>query len=378
MVRGLPNFHGLECKGIPNNPNNVTTTIRMFAWWYTGDVKGDGIYSSIFSFEFVFSWWKRTGAPNWFLKGSFECAEPSSLETLSSTVTKATTNLTVSQELPAHHSNQSQPRRSGGSELQEQNAGLVHFKSWLPLMKIKGLDGSNVDHPTANDNIAAPESTSATHQLETKSLCGSPGGRYGRHVNHRQQLLADQKQQILARFGQHLPGFGFTQSKSSCLFEDDEDSDDGLTSSTGTCYSYRNGNQLEYMGGPYGYVDPLFGHQLAANHYHYHYPSVSRHNKSPMTTTLNGVRLENLDVIQRSYRHPHAAVRTTPSTAIGGCDQQPPLLSLLPTLTRSAESLVVLSKEHRNVGEFDLPAHYTTSGTGNWNLSGPFNLTSLA
>ena len=55
MVRGLPNFHGLECKGIPNYPNNVTTTIRMFSWWYTGDVKGDGIYSSIFSFEFVFS-----------------------------------------------------------------------------------------------------------------------------------------------------------------------------------------------------------------------------------------------------------------------------------------------------------------------------------
>ena len=162
-------------------------------------------------------------------------------------------------------------------------------------MKGKDSDGQNISSPGGQ---------------ETQGLCGSPNYRYGRPANEREEFLASQKQQILARFGQNLPGFGFTQSKNSCLFEEEEEQPVNCYSN----YSYRHGNQLEYMGGPYGYVDPLFSHQL---------------------TRPSSVRLEELDVVQHRQR-PEFVRQDPPAT-----------LLVLPTFVRSAESLVVLSKEHR-------------------------------
>lgn len=174
-------------------------------------------------------------------------------------------------------------------------------------MKSKGLDNGG------GGQVISPPGGGGQ---ETQSLCGSPSYRYGRPSVHNEELLASQKQQILARFGHNLPGFGFTQSKNSCLFEDEEEPPVNCYSN----YTYRHGNQLEYMGGPYGYVDPLFSHQLPAR------PS--------------SVRLEELDVVQ----HQRQRLLMEPSS----CRQDPPAttLLLLPTFVRSAESLVVLSKEH--------------------------------
>lgn len=214
------------------------------------------------------------------------------------------------------------------------------------MMKSKGTG-------TEDGNVIEPlDGIQQMTPLETKSLCGSPGYRYGRTVNDRGEMLASQKQQILARFGQHLPGFGFSQSKSSCLFEDDDEDDvsNHPLSSTATQqggYSYRNGNQLEYMGGPYGYVDPLYSHQLVD---HQRQSSSSRL-LAKMDGQNAGVRLSELDIVQHRQRCPSSGRETT---GIGGArheqqhQQQPPLLLLLPTFVRSAESLVVLSKEHRD------------------------------
>lgn len=196
----------------------------------------------------------------------------------------------------------------------------------------------------ANSGPLETHHQQTTPPLETKSLCGSPGYRYSRtSVNG--ELLANQKQQILARFGQHLPGFGFSQSKSSCLFEDEDDdssSNNGCQlSSAGqqhSGYSYRNGNQVEYMGGPYGYVDPLYSHQLANNH------------RQPAKS--NGVRLAELDIVQhggyRSCVSRESSTANATTTTASRQHGEPPLLMLLPTFVRSAESLVVLSKEHRD------------------------------
>ena len=53
---------------------------------------------------------------------------------------------------------------------------------------------------------------------------------------------------------QRLTSFGLTQSLTSCEENDER-------------YSYRNGNQIEYMAGPLGYVDPLFSiHQSRTNY----------------------------------------------------------------------------------------------------------------
>lgn len=210
------------------------------------------------------------------------------------------------------------PSAAGASEQQQQQqqpssseqSGFLLFKSWLSVMKSKGLDDGVV--------IISPPGSGGGQ--ETKSLCGSPSYRYG----DREEMLASQKQQILARFGQNLPGFGFTQSKNSCLFEDEEDDVEPPTSP----YSYRHGNQVEYMGGPYGYVDPLFSHQLL--------PASSRGRRTT-------VRLEELDVVVQRQR-----ITSEPASSSSRQEQPPPLL-LLPTFVRSAESLVVLSKEHQRV-----------------------------
>lgn len=196
-----------------------------------------------------------------------------------------------------------------------------------------------------------------TTPLETKSLCGSPKRRYGRSPAN-VELIATQKQQIMARFGQHLPGFGFTQSKSSCLFEEDDD-DDGLmvgeVSSFAvppSSYSYRNGNQFEYMGGPYGYVDPIYSHQLANNNNRRPareaFPKSFHHNNGRMN---NSVRLEELDIVQHASgqrptlfgQQPMSVTRQQEPSATSSHQPQPVLL-LLPTLVRSAESLIALSK----------------------------------
>ena len=153
-------------------------------------------------------------------------------------------------------------------------------------MKSKGLDNGG-----GGGQVISPPGGGGQ---ETQSLCGSPSYRYGRPSVHNEELLASQKQQILARFGHNLPGFGFTQSKNSCLFEDEEEPPVNCYSN----YTYRHGNQLEY------------------------------------------IRLEELDVVQ----HQRQRLLMEPSS----CRQDPPAttLLLLPTFVRSAESLVVLSKEH--------------------------------
>ena len=123
----------------------------------------------------------------------------------------------------------------------------VPFKSWLLTLKTKEWDNVSQSYQMTT--------------LETKSLCGSPG-RSRRVPEQRQQWLANQKHQILARFGQHLPGFGFTRSGSSLDASQlcKEDSAQSIASPVRYTYSY--GNQTEYMGGPYGYVDPMFGHHF--------------------------------------------------------------------------------------------------------------------
>jgi len=50
-------------------------------------------------------------------------------------------------------------------------------------------------------------------------------------------------------------GFGLTQSRTSCVSDDENE----------RRHSYRYGNQLEYCGGAYGYVDPLFSHHFDIN-----------------------------------------------------------------------------------------------------------------
>ena len=186
-------------------------------------------------------------------------------------------------------------------------SGFLIFKTWLSGMKSKDLTTTE----EGGDDVHLGTT-------ETKSLCGSPKRRHGRSP-------ATHKHQIMAKFVQYLPGFGFTQSKSSCFFEED---DDGLPPS----YSYRNGNQFEYMGGPYGYVDPIYSHQLVNN----------RHQSSIKSGRINNsVRLEELDIVQQ-----HAAVpflfgqsgQAEPSSAPDHERHQPVLL-LLPSLVRSAESL---------------------------------------
>lgn len=222
------------------------------------------------------------------------------------------------------------------------------------MMKSKGSEDSG----GGVNAIPHGEVQQTTPPLETKSLCGSPGYRYSRTSV---ELLANQKQQILARFGQHLPGFGFSQSKSSCLFEDDDDDSQPALSSSSSAgqqqhsgYSYRNGNQVEYMGGPYGYVDPLYSHQLANNH------------RQPAKS--NGVRLAELDIVQHGRhrscvsREPSTANATTTTTTSSSRQHgEPPLLMLLPTFVRSAESLVVLSKEHRVDSNPSADRRYVTS-----------------
>lgn len=102
------------------------------------------------------------------------------------------------------------------------------------------------------------------HPSETKSLTSSPSSRYFPALNdRREQALANQRQQILDRFGQQQKrlqhrsptavGFGFTQSRSSCF---DVDEAAGL-------YSYSYGNQVEYMGGQYGCVEPFYRPRMA-------------------------------------------------------------------------------------------------------------------
>ncbi|EFX79737.1 hypothetical protein DAPPUDRAFT_103942 [Daphnia pulex] len=254
--------------------------------------------------------------------------------------------------------------------------GFLVFKTWLSGMKSKELmmatggGGVETGAATAGDDAQhlqqqQPTTTTTTTPLETKSLCGSPKRRYGRSPAN-VELIATQKQQIMARFGQHhhhLPGFGFTQSKSSCLFEEEED-DDGLMvmgDVPPSSYSYRNGNQFEYMGGPYGYVDPIYSHQLASNNNNRHPASGRqaksfRHNNGRIN---NSVRLEELDIVQQHDQRNNSTslfgqqqqqqmmsvARQAESATSSHHHHQPqPVLLLLPTLVRSAESLVVLSK----------------------------------
>jgi hypothetical protein len=254
----------------------------------------------------------------------------------------------------------------GGDAIQ---SGFLNLKIWLSGMKSKDLAtlggelpcGSNKSTERgAEDDVVHLQQQQMT-PLETKSLCGSPQHRYGRSPTSNVELIATQKQQIMARFGQHIPGFGFTQSKSSCLFEDeDDDDDDGLMLAESghvppSNYSYRNGNQFEYMGGPYGYIDPIYSHQLANNNSNRH-PGVSHRETSSKSFQCNGrinnsVRLEELDIVQHAAgqrpslfeQHQSISIRRQGESSAAHHQPQPVLL-LLPTLVRSAESLVVLSK----------------------------------
>ena len=251
----------------------------------------------------------------------------------------------------------------GGDVIQ---SGFLNLKTWLSAMKSKDLAtldgelpcGSNKSTERGGDDVVHLQQQQMT-SLETKSLCGSPQHRYGRSPTN-VELIATQKQQIMARFGQHIPGFGFTQSKSSCLFEDEDDDDDGglMLAESGNVppsnYSYRNGNQFEYMGGPYGYVDPVYSHQLANNSNRH--PAVSYRETSSKSFQCNGrinnsVRLEELDIVQNAAgqrpslfeQHQSISIRRQGESSAAHHQPQPVLL-LLPTLVRSAESLVVLSK----------------------------------
>lgn len=235
-----------------------------------------------------------------------------------------------------HHGNDiSEQLKPSSGEAAEVQSGFLIFKTWLSGVKSKDLPA---DKGTAYISSLAGEDAQLQQQtatpLETKSLCGSPKRRYGRPLVNG-ETIATQKQQIMARFGQHLPGFGFTQSKSSCLFEDDDDEEyelDELLAAPAVTYSYRNGNQFEYMGGPYGYVDPLYSHQLPNNNNHH----PTRGMKSLANGRNHTVRLEELDMVHPTgQRHSMSESRRQP---------QPPVLLLLPTLVRSADSLVILTK----------------------------------
>lgn len=110
------------------------------------------------------------------------------------------------------------------------------FKAWLLTMKNKDWD--------------VPSSSDQSLPLETKSLTNSPGSRYYPSLTNdrREEVLANQRQQILDRFGQQVAtGFGFTRSQSSSI--DDE---------TGDTYSYCYGNQVEYLSGQYGCTEPFY------------------------------------------------------------------------------------------------------------------------
>ncbi|KAI9565480.1 hypothetical protein GHT06_009272 [Daphnia sinensis] len=230
-----------------------------------------------------------------------------------------------------------QLKLSSSGEAGESQSGFLLFKTWLSGMKSKDLpteNGTAYISSLAREDAQLQQQQMAT-PLETKSLCGSPKRRYGRPLANG-ETMATQRQQIMARFGQHLPGFGFTQSKSSCLFEDEDDEEyelDELSSAPSVTYSYRNGNQFEYMGGPYGYVDPLYSHQLFG------------HNNQRPTREMKSfgndrnhtsVRLEELDIVQRAdQRNSMLESRQEP---------QPPVLLLLPTLVRSADSLILPTK----------------------------------
>ncbi len=256
---------------------------------------------------------------------------------------------------------QQHPSVAADAENDAQPSGFLVFKTWLSGGGETGAAGNDAQH------LQQQQPTTTTTPLETKSLCGSPKRRYGRSPAN-VELIATQKQQIMARFGQHhqhLPGFGFTQSKSSCLFEEEED-DDGLmvmgdVSSFAvppSSYSYRNGNQFEYMGGPYGYVDPIYSHQLASNNNNRH-PAAAREAKSLRHHNNgrinNSVRLEELDIVQQHDQRNNStsffgqqqmmmSVARQPESATSSHHHPQPVLLLLPTLVRSAESLVVLSK----------------------------------
>lgn len=319
-------------------------------------------------------------------KDSSGCGELATASSLVETSTLKTPSNNPPRETfsPAEHHRhdnemrqQQQQHPSATVEINDaQSNGFLVFKTWLSGMKSKELGGGETG-AAGNDaqHLLQQQqpTTTTTTPLETKSLCGSPKRRYGRSPAN-VELIATQKQQIMARFGQHhqhLPGFGFTQSKSSCLFEEEED-DDGLmvmgdVSSFAvppSSYSYRNGNQFEYMGGPYGYVDPIYSHQLASNNNNRH-PAAAReakslrhHNNGRINNSV--IRLEELDIVQQQHDQRNnsstllfgqqqqmmgVATRQPESATSSHCHHHPqPVLLLLPTLVRSAESLVVLSK----------------------------------
>lgn len=319
-------------------------------------------------------------------KDSSGCGELATASSLVETSTLKTPSNNPPRETfspPEHHRHdnemrqQQQQHSSATAENDAQPSGFLVFKTWLSGMKSKELmmatDGGETG-AAGNDAqhlLQQQQPTTTTTPLETKSLCGSPKRRYGRSPAS-VELIATQKQQIMARFGQHhqhLPGFGFTQSKSSCLFEEEED-DDGLmvmgdVSSFAvppSSYSYRNGNQFEYMGGPYGYVDPIYSHQLASNNNNRH-PAAAReakslrhHNNGRINNSV--IRLEELDIVQQQHdqRNNSTLLFGQQQQMMGVATRQPesatsshhhhpqPVLLLLPTLVRSAESLVVLSK----------------------------------
>ncbi|XP_057373289.1 uncharacterized protein LOC130694150 isoform X2 [Daphnia carinata] len=278
------------------------------------------------------------------LSGSGEPATATStaMETMTPTATLKMFNPpgeVFSQQHRQSDNNASQQLKlSSSGEAGEVQSGFLIFKTWLSGMKSKDLpteNGTAYIGSLAREDVQLQQQQQMATPLETKSLCGSPKRRYGRPLANG-EAIATQKQQILARFGQHLPGFGFTQSKSSCLFEDDDDEEyelDELSSAPAVTYSYRNGNQFEYMGGPYGYVDPLYSHQLPGNN--------NQHPAREMKSFGNernrtSVRLEELDIVQRAgQRNSMLESRQEP---------QPPVLLLLPTLVRSADSLVLPTK----------------------------------
>lgn len=110
-------------------------------------------------------------------------------------------------------------------------SGFQLFKSWLLMMKMSKEDSQN----------------SSQQPLETKSLASSPV-RYPIRGYDRGEVLANQRQQILDRFyNLHPPttsagGFGFNRSQS---LEADH-------------YTYSHGNQVEYLGGQYGCIEPAY------------------------------------------------------------------------------------------------------------------------
>ncbi|XP_046446020.1 uncharacterized protein LOC124195584 [Daphnia pulex] len=299
--------------------------------------------------------------------GCGELATTSSLET-STLKTPSNNPPRETFSPPEHHRHDNEMRQqqhpssvAADAENDAQPSGFLVFKTWLSGKKSKELGGGETG-AAGNDaqHLQQQQPTTTTTPLETKSLCGSPKRRYGRSPAN-VELIATQKQQIMARFGQHhqhLPGFGFTQSKSSCLFEEEED-DDGLMvmgDVPPSSYSYRNGNQFEYMGGPYGYVDPIYSHQLASNNNNRHpaareAKSLRHHNNGRIN---NSVRLEELDIVQQhdqrnstslfGQQQMMMSVARQPESATSSHYQPQPVLLLLPTLVRSAESLVVLSK----------------------------------